>query len=74
VIGLDTDGAQLNGPSTTQIPYSLGGLPPNTAFQLLVWNPDGSGQLAPAASTRSDAAGVLTVTIPLHAVFALTTA
>jgi hypothetical protein len=74
VIGLDTDGAQLNGPSTTQIPYSLGGLPANTAFQLLVWNPDGSGQLAPAASTRSDAAGVLTVTIPLHAVFALTTA
>jgi hypothetical protein len=74
VIGLDIDGAQLNAPSPTQVPYSLGGLPPNTTFQLVVWNPDGSGQLAPAVSAQSDAAGVLTVTIPLHAVFALTNA
>jgi hypothetical protein len=74
VIGLDPDGALLNAPSPTQVPYSLGGLPRDTAFRLVVWNPDGSGRLGPATSVRSDAAGVLTVTIPLHAAFALTTA
>jgi hypothetical protein len=74
VIGLDTDGALLNATSPIQIPYSFGGLAPNSRFDLLVWNPDGSGALAPAQTVRSDAAGVLAVTIPLHAVFAITTA
>jgi hypothetical protein len=74
VIGLDTDGALLNATSPIQIPYSLGGLAPNSRFELVVWNSDGSGTLAPAQPVRSDAAGVLTVTIPLHAVFAITTA
>jgi hypothetical protein len=73
IIGLDTAGAQLNGLSPTQVAYNVGGVPPNTAFQLLVWNADGSGRLAPATTVRSDAAGVLNLSVPLHAVFAVTT-
>jgi hypothetical protein len=73
VIGLDTDGAPLNAASATQVSYRIEGLPPNTAFQLELWNGDGSGRLAAAPSVRSDGLGVGTVTAPLQSVFALTT-
>jgi hypothetical protein len=72
-IGLDTAGASLAAPSQTVDTYSIGGLPPGAAFQLYVWNPDGSGASAAPVTVRTDAAGMLQVTAPLQSVFAVTT-
>jgi hypothetical protein len=74
MVGLDTAGASLAAPSQTVDTYSIGGLPPDTAFQLYVWNPDGSGAIAPPLAVRTDVAGMLQVTAPLQSVFAVTTA
>jgi hypothetical protein len=74
VIGLDTSGASLAAPSQTVDTYSVGGLPPGAAFQLYVWNPNGSGAIAAPVTVQSDAAGMLQVTAPLQSVFAVTMA
>jgi hypothetical protein len=73
LIGLDTAGASLDTVSSTVVPYTLDGLPPNTTFRLSYWNLDGTGGNASAGSVRSDALGQLNVTAPLQSVFALTT-
>lgn len=73
VLGLDRAGGQLNAPSATLVPYSVGGLPPSTGFRLVVWNQDGDGLIGPATHVTTDAAGVATFAVPQHAVFALTT-
>jgi hypothetical protein len=73
LIGLDTAGASLNTVSSTVVPYSLAGLPPNTTFRLYYWNLDGTGGNTFVGSVRSDALGQLNVTVPLQSVFALTT-
>jgi hypothetical protein len=73
VIGLDSDGASLSSVSPTQVSYRIDGLPPDTPFQLELWNGDGAGRLATAGSYRSDGLGEVTVTAPLQSVFALTT-
>ena len=73
LIGLDTSGGTLNTISTTQVSYVIGGLPPDTAFRLQLWNQDGSGSLSDLGVLSSDAAGVATLTVPQQAVFALTT-
>jgi hypothetical protein len=72
VIGLDTAGAQLNTVSSTVTSYTIGGLPPSKTFQLSVWNAAGDGQVAPSQAVGTDAAGVVTVSVPQQAVFALT--
>jgi len=72
VIGLDTSGATLATPSTTVVSYAVGGLPPGASFQLYVWNPDGSGAIAPPVAVQSDTAGMLQVSAPLQSVFAVT--
>lgn len=51
---------------------SLGGFPPNTPVQLLVYNTGGSGQLASRA-VRTNAQGFVTVSVPPHGVAAATT-
>ena len=73
ILGLDTAGATLNGVSPTTITYTIGGLKPDTDFNLLVWNRDGEGKLALDGTISADRDGVATVVAPLHAVFALTT-
>jgi hypothetical protein len=73
VVGLDTAGAQLNTVSPTAIPYSIGGLPPSTRLTLVVWNEAGDGLVGPKRTVASDAAGVVRLTVPQHAVFVLTT-
>jgi hypothetical protein len=73
VLGLNTEGAVVNGVSPVSVPYTVGGLPPNTQLRLLVWNADGSGQLAAPGPVTVDAAGDAAFTIPLQSVFALTT-
>ena len=73
VIGLDTRGAQLNGTSSEQVGYDIGGLPPNKRFQLVVWNRNGHGHNTLGAPVTTSSAGVAHVVAPLHSVFALTT-
>jgi hypothetical protein len=71
VVGLDTAGAQLNTVSPTAISYTIGGLPPSKGFQLTLWNAAGDGLLGAPTPAATDAAGVVTISVPQHAVFAL---
>ncbi len=74
ILGLHIGGAGLNVKSGTQVSYSIGGLPPRSSFQLLLWNEGGGGRLVRRpAPVVADAGGVATLTAPLHSVFALTT-
>jgi hypothetical protein len=73
ILGLDTAGAALDGVSPKQIGYVVGGLPAGAKFTLVVWNRDGAGANEAVSTTTVDGAGVARVTVPLHAVFALTT-
>jgi hypothetical protein len=72
-VGLDTAGAQLNTVSPTSVPYSIGGLPPSTKLRLAIWNEAGNGLAGPTKIVSTDAVGVVNFTVPLHAVFVLTT-
>ena len=73
IVGLDTAGAELNGASTVQVPYTIGGLPPSQSFRLIVWNDIGDGLDGAPTTVTTDAAGTATFTVPQQAVFALTT-
>lgn len=74
VVGLDTHGKDLNTASTDPAPsYSIGGLPPNTAFTLAVWNATGDGENSIAGTVTTNGAGVARFAVPLQAAFALTT-
>ena len=72
ILGLDTDGGAIATTSHTPVSYSVGGLPSNTLFRLLLWNGDGSGGNADVGFLDSGPAGVLEFSVPLDAVFALT--
>jgi hypothetical protein len=75
IVGLDTHGRNLNTVSTEQAPsYSIGGLPPDTAFTLALWNATGDGTNSIAGTVTTNAAGVARFEVPLQAAFALTTA
>jgi hypothetical protein len=71
VLGLNARGAQLEGVSPTVASYAIGGLPPSAPLTLAVWNRTGDGRNEYAGEVVSDAAGAVTVRVPLHAVFAL---
>jgi hypothetical protein len=73
ILGLDGAGARLNGVSARQVPYTIGGLPQRASFTLALWNRTGDGQNEVVGKVEADDAGVVTVVVPLHAVFALTT-
>ena len=73
VIGLDTAGAQLNAGTPTTSSYTIGGFPPSKPVNLLIWNANADGLVAPRQKVAADANGVVTVTISQHAVFVLTT-
>ena len=73
VIGLDTVGAQLNTGTTTTTSYSIAGFPPSKPANLLVWNANADGLVAPKQAVAADANGLVNVTIPQQAVFVLTT-
>jgi hypothetical protein len=74
VLGLDTHGRDLNTVSTdSPSPYSIGGLPPDTPFTLVVWNANGDGTNSKAGTITTNAAGVARFDVPLQAAFALTT-
>jgi hypothetical protein len=71
VIGLDTVGAQLNTVSPTSSSYTIGGLPPSKTFQLTIWNQAGDGLVGAPTPVATDVTGVVTISVPQHAVFAL---
>jgi hypothetical protein len=73
ITGLDRDGGQLNGVSTTLVAYAIGGLPAATTFHLIEWNRDGDGRNVDAGPITTDDAGVASIEVPLQAAFALTT-
>ena len=74
VVGLDTRGRNLNTASPdAPDAYSIGGLPPNTSFNLAVWNATGDGTNSVAGTVTTNAAGVARFAVPLQAAFALTT-
>lgn len=74
VVGLDTEGAQLNGELGRGVSWSIGGLPAKTLFRLLLWNGDGSGTTREVGYLDSGADGVARFDAPLGSVFALTSA
>jgi len=73
VVGLDTAGARLDTASPKNSTYAIAGLPPSRTFQLSFWNRDGDGLNSFDDTVRSDAGGTVTVSAPIHSVFALTT-
>lgn len=54
-------------------PVIIGDLPANTAFNLLVWNADGSGKVTSAGVVNSGPAGAVSVNMPTQGLVALTT-
>jgi len=73
VVGLDTAGAQLNAGTPTTTSYSIAGFPPSKPVNLLVWNANADGLIAPKQTVTADANGLVNVTVPQQAVFVLTT-
>jgi hypothetical protein len=73
VVGLDTAGAQLNSVSPTPVSYSIAGLPPSEKLRLAIWNEAGDGVVGATKTVTADAVGVVSVSVPQHAVFVLTT-
>jgi hypothetical protein len=73
ILGLDAAGGMLNSPSPIEVTYTIGGLPSRASFTFVVWNRTGDGQNEVVGTIAADGAGVATVAVPRHAVFALTT-
>lgn len=73
LIGLDSRGRDLNAASAETPSYSIGGLPPHTAFTLAVWNAAANGENTVTGTITTNAAGVARFEAPLHAAFAMTT-
>jgi hypothetical protein len=72
VVGLDAAGAQLNTVAPAPVSYSVAGLPPSKRLNLLLWNEAGDGLVGPKRVVTSDAAGMVTLSVPQQAVFVLT--
>jgi Glycosyl hydrolase catalytic core len=73
ILGLHKTGAGLSTTSHAPVPYTIGGLPANRFFRLLVWNGSGRGTNVDAGFVATDGSGALAISIPRDAVFALTT-
>ena len=53
--------------------FTVGDLPANTMFNVLIWNADGSGRVTAGAGVNSGATGTVSVSAPADSVVALTT-
>jgi hypothetical protein len=73
IFGLNRNGAGVFATGARPVAYSIGGLPPNRLFRLISWNADGMGTNREIGFTASDPDGVIEFSVPLQAVFALTT-
>jgi hypothetical protein len=72
ILGLDTAGGAIGTVSDDSVPYSIGGLPAHTPLRLVAWNADGTGTNLDIGYLDSGAAGTVAFSVPVHAVFALT--
>lgn len=54
-------------------PISVGDLPTNTTFDVLVWNANGSGKVTSGGTINSGQAGAVSINLPIQGVVALTT-
>ena len=72
ILGLDTDGGSIATASSAPVSYSVGGLPPNAFFRLLVWNGDGTGVNVDGGFLTTSPQGTVEFSAPLDSVFALT--
>jgi hypothetical protein len=72
VLGLHMDGGSIPTMSNAPASYSVGGLPPNSYFRLLVWNGDGAGGIVDHGFLATSATGTAEFSAPLDSVFALT--
>jgi hypothetical protein len=54
------------------VTYTIGGLPRSKPFTLTLWNEAGDGLVGAPLPVATDAAGVVAISVPQHAVFALT--
>ena len=57
--------------SPTSSSYTIGGLPPAKSFQLTIWNQAGDGLVGAPTPVATDVAGVVAISVPQHAIFAL---
>lgn len=73
ILGLHKAGGAISTTTDTPETYTLGGLPPNTTFRVIVWNGDGTGTNVDAGLFPTDANGAIEISVPRDAVFALTT-
>ena len=58
ILGLDSEGADVNTTSSTRVDYTIGGLPPRASFSLLLWNKSGNGQIVRDSTVTANADGV----------------
>jgi hypothetical protein len=72
VLGLHKAGGAIPTTSREPVSYTIGGLPTNTSLRLLVWNGHGDGRNVDAGFFATDASGVIQISVPRDAVFALT--
>jgi hypothetical protein len=72
ILGLDTQGGLVGPTSNAPVTYSIGGLPANTTFRLIIWNGDGTGTNVDIGSLDSGSAGTIEFSSPLNGIFALT--
>jgi hypothetical protein len=65
IFAMSTDGAAST--------VTLGDLPANTVFHVLLWNADGAGKVTAAADVNSGAEGAVSLNMPAGSMAALTT-
>jgi hypothetical protein len=72
ILGLDTRAQEMATVSNVPISYSIGGLAADRQFRLVVWNGNGSGRDVDFGVLTSGADGVVSFSVPLNGIFALT--
>jgi hypothetical protein len=72
ILGLDTRAQEMATVSNVPISYSIGGLPANRQFRLVVWNGNGAGTNVDLGWVSSGDDGAASFSVPLNGIFALT--
>ena len=72
VLGLDRRGGLVDELDTGPVAYTIHGLPPNALFRLLLWNAEGDSRTKEIGFVDTGPDGVVSFTVPVQAVFALT--
>src|SRR5262245_34480071 len=73
LLGLDEDGAQVNGKTSARRTYAFSNLPAGKRLSLALWNKNGGGKLVFEEPVTVSARGKAAIEVPLHSVFALST-